>query len=252
MASRLSVIARGFFGSIKQMNIARIVFSIAVALFSTSLQAQEEEPARSVSPDGKWEFRPGATEEAPDQRVFVIAKRGREEPSVVLSEEASGTFAKYAKVIWAPDSKRFAFNYQPGLRYQTAQFFQLDGDEWRELASPESDAVNAPINRSMAAQRKKLKLSSKATGRPISDGCQVRRWLDPNTVLLYAYSQETFEINNDLEQVGDSCFLTLKFDATGAWKIIRVRLLEGKAVAGLTKAEREELARLEKESEEEE
>jgi hypothetical protein len=169
----------------------------------------------------------------------------------VLSEEASGTWANNARIIWAPDSKRFAFNYQPGLRVHAVQFFQLDGDEWRELDSPDTnDAVTASIARSMAAQRKKLKLSPKKTGRPISDGCEVRRWIGPDTALLYAFSNETFEIKNELEQVGDACFVTLKFNPSGAWKILRTRMLADKGLAGLTKEEREELARLQKESEE--
>lgn len=215
---------------------------------AAAAREKEEEEQRSVSPDGKWEFRlaPPKDEDG-SYGNFVITKRGSAEPSVTLTEEASGPFGKYAKIVWAPDSRRFAFNYQAGLRYKAVQLYQLDGDEWRELDAPGTDdAINAPINRSMAAQRKKLKLPSKKTGRPISDGCQVRRWIDPGTVLLYAFSEETFEIKKELEEVSDSCFLTLKFDATGKWKIVRARLLSD-GVAGLNKEEREELARLEKE-----
>jgi hypothetical protein len=77
----------------------------------------------------------------------------------------------------------------------------------------------------------------------------VLRWLDPATALLYASSEETFEIKNELEQVGEACLATLRFDAKGEWKITRMRLLSA-GVAGLKKEEREELARMEKESEE--
>ena len=223
---------------------------IALTPVASSADSTGPQPAGSVSPDGKWEFRLAAPNEEQDSRgVFVIAKRGSQEKSVALTEEAFGTFADNARIIWAPDSKRFAFNYQPGLRVNAVQFFQLEGDEWRELDSPETDdAVTAPIERSMAAQRKKLKLSPKKIGRPIRDGCEVRRWIGPDTALLHAFSQETFEIKNELEQVGDACFVTLKFDATGEWKVARTRLLEGERTEGLNKEEREELARMEKES----
>ena len=223
---------------------------IALTPVASSADSTGPQPAGSVSPDGKWEFRLAAPNEEQDSRgVFVIAKRGSQETSATLSEQASGSFADNARIVWAPNSKRFAFNYQPGLRDKAVQFFQLEGDEWRELDSPETDdAVTAPIERSMAAQRKKLKLSPKKIGRPIRDGCQVRRWIDPATALLYAFSHETFEIKNELQQVGDACLATLKLDPTGEWKIVRTRLLEGKRTEGLNKEEREELARMEKEA----
>ena len=232
--------------------IAHFLFSTAaVALLAISVHAQEADSPQSVSPDGKWEFRLAAPENNPDQPVFVVAKRGSNKTSAALSEEAAGSFEKYAKVIWAPDSKRFAFNYRPGFRNQMMQIFQLEGDEWRELNSPaSSDAITGPIERSMEAQKKKLKLSPKKTGRPISDGCQALRWIDPGTLLVYARSAETFQIKNEMEEVGDACLVTLKFDAKGGWEPIRTQLLSKKD-PGLNKEEREALAKVEKELEEE-
>ena len=93
-------------------------------LVATSAFAEEQDKpqARSVSPDGKWEFRGGA---AGEQEDFVIAKAGSDETSLVLSEEeyadglaeALGRAPGYANIVWAPDSKRFAFNLQPGKAY---------------------------------------------------------------------------------------------------------------------------------------
>src|SRR2546430_524521 len=54
-------------------------------ILNQSIIAQEPSPpARSVSPDGKWEFRAGAASEQGD---FVIAKSGSIETSPMLSEE---------------------------------------------------------------------------------------------------------------------------------------------------------------------
>jgi hypothetical protein len=65
-------------------------FAAVFLLVATSAFAQEQEkpPARSVSPDGKWEFRAGAAGEQDD---FVIAKAGSDETSVVLTEEEYAT-----------------------------------------------------------------------------------------------------------------------------------------------------------------
>ena len=201
---------------------------------------------KSVSPDGKWEFRLVAPQEAEgSQEVFVITKRGSAEPSTELTEEASGTFAASAHVVWAPDSQRFAFNYQPGFRVRTVQLYQLDGSDWRELDAPDSDAsVTKTINRSTAAQRKELGVPPAKIGRPISDVTRALRWLGANSVLLYVGTQETFEIKNELEEVSEACLVTLKFDATGDWKVTRTRLLTNRKTADLNEAERAALARL--------
>jgi hypothetical protein len=219
-------------------------------------QEQKKPQARSVSPDGKWEFRAGA---AGEQEDFVIAKAGSDETSFVLSEEeyadglaeALGRAPGYANIVWAPDSKRFAFNLQPGKAYQTAQFYQLDGDTWRKLDSLESNAATfASLDRSMARQKKKLKLPPEDGGWPIMTSWQVRKWIDSNTALIYAHSQKNFEIKNETESVRASFFFTLKFDPAGKWEIVRTREVPPKGVDGLNAEERKEINRIENEDRE--
>ena len=227
-------------------------------LVATSAFAQEQEkpPARSVSPDGKWEFRAGAGGE---QDNFVIAKAGSDETSVVLSEEeygdglaeSLGRAPGYANIVWAPDSKRFAFNLQPGKGYQTAQLYQLDGDRWRKLDSLESNAATtAPLDRSMARQKKrlkeKLKLPPDDWGWPIMTSWQVRKWIGSSSALLYAHRSAKFELKNETQEVSVSFFFTLKFDRAGHWKIARTReVVPADGVGGLNKIEQEEAKRIE-------
>jgi hypothetical protein len=235
----------------------------AVFLFvTTSAVAQEQKKPqpRSVSPDGKWELRTGAAGEQDD---FVIAKAGSDETSLVLSEEeyvdglaeAMGRAPGYANIVWAPDSKRFAFNLQPGKGFQTAQFYQLDGNTWRKLDPPESHpAMTAPLDRSMANQKKsvkqKLKLSADDWGRPLMTSWQVRRWIDSSTVLLYAHRSAKFDLNNDTEEVNVSFFFTLKFDHAGNWKVARKFEVPEKGIGGLNAEERKEINRIENEDRE--
>ena len=233
-------------------------FAAVFLLIATSAFAQEQAKpqAKSVSPDGKWEFRAGA---AGEQNDFVIAKAGSDETSLVLSEEeyvdglaeAMGREPGYANIVWAPDSKRFAFNLQPGKGYQTAQFYQLDADTWRKLDSLESNAATfAPLDRSMTRQKKKLKLPPEDRGWPIMTSWQVRKWMDPNTALIYAHSQKNFEIKNETESVRASFFFTLKFDAVGKWQIVRTREVLPKGVGGLNAEERKEISTIENEDRE--
>lgn len=226
---------------------------VAIPAFA---QEQAKPQTRSVSPDGKWEFRARAAGEEED---FVIAKAGGVEPSLVLSEEeyadglaeALGRAPSYANIVWAPDSKRFAFNLQPGKAYQTAQFYQLDGNTWRKLDSLESNAATfAQLDRSMAREKKKLKLPPEDRGWPIMTSWQVRKWIDSSTALLYAHSEKTFEIKNETESVSASFFFTLKFDAVGKWEMVRTREVPPKGVGGLNAEERKEINRIEKEDRE--
>jgi hypothetical protein len=227
----------------------------AIKNSSNFAQEQAKPAVRSVSPDGKWEFRPGA---AGEQDGFVIAKAGREQPSLVLSEEeyvdglaeALGRAPGYANIVWATDSKRFAFNLQPGKGYQTAQFYQLDGDKWRKLGSVESHPdATAPLERSITREKKrlkeKLKLAPGDWGWPVMTSWQVRKWIDSNTVLLYAQRSAKFELNNNSKEVNVSFLFTLKFDPAGVWKITRKSEVPEKGVGGLNSEERKEIIRIE-------
>jgi hypothetical protein len=216
---------------------------------------QEKPPARSVSPDGKWEFRSGAAGEEDD---FVIAKAGSIEASLVLSEEEYtdglaeylGRKPDYANIVWAPDSRRFAFNLQPGKGFQTAQIYQLDGQAWRKLDPPESRAaMTAPLARSMTNKKKrvkeKLKLSADDWGWPLMTSWRVRKWVDSSTVLLYAYQSAKFEIEKGTEEVNIAFFFTLKFDHVGNWKITRNFEVPEKGVGGLNAEEHKEINKIE-------
>ena len=233
-------------------------FGAVLLLVATPACSHEQAKprARSVSPDDKWEFRAGA---AGEQENFVIAKAGSVETSLVLSEEeytdglaeALGRAPSYANVVWAPGSKRFAFNLQPGKAYQTAQFYQLDGNTWRKLDSLESNAATfAPLDRSMAMEKKKLKLLPEDSGWPIMTSWQVRKWIDSSTALLYAHSEKAFEIKNETESVRASFFFTLKFDAVGKWEMVRTREVPPTGVGELNAEERKEINRIEKENRE--
>ena len=223
--------------------LAAVLSLVAASVFA---QEQAKPQARSVSPDGKWELRAGARE----QDDFVIAKAGSSETSIVLSEEeyadgvaeAVGRAPGYANIVWAPDSKRFAFNLQPGKAYQTAQFYQLDGNRWRRLDALESNAATtAPLDRSMARQKKNLKLPFW----PFLTSWQVRKWIDSSTALLYAHRAETFEITDESKEVTASFFFTLRFDPAGKWEVIRTREVPPKGVDGLNAEERKEIDSIE-------
>jgi len=247
--------------NVKSMSAELGTIAALAAVFlrvATSAFAQEhaKPQPRSVSPDGKWELRAGPGGEEDD---FVIAKAGNAEASFVLSEEeyidglaeAMGRAPGYANIVWSPDSQRFAFNLQPTKAYQTVQFYQLDGNTWRKLDSLESnDATFAPLERSMAREKKKLKTPPANDGWPIMTSWQVRKWIDSSTALLYAHYKRNFGANKDEKNADVSFFFTLTFDSGGKWTLVRSREVPLKGVDGLNAEERKEINRVEDEDRE--
>src|SRR6266487_3967936 len=57
-----------------------------------------------ISPDKKWEYQP-------DESQPKVTRAGTNEVALDLSDQTGGNGFGSATVVWAPDSKRFAFNY---------------------------------------------------------------------------------------------------------------------------------------------
>src|SRR6266542_2316035 len=107
------------------MNKLFVALTVAgLGTILVSIAAQEPSPSpSSISPDKQWQY------QWPDGENPVILKAGTTQAVLDLSEEAAPQFASEAKVVWAPDSKRFAFNYRAGSRYNTTALYQLRGDK---------------------------------------------------------------------------------------------------------------------------
>src|SRR5919197_6312827 len=84
----------------------------------------------SLSPDKNWEYR------VKDDDSAVLVRAGSDKPVIKLSdpENVGSLKAKTGKLIWAPDSRRFAFNYQAGGKYYFCDIYALAGTKWKKLA----------------------------------------------------------------------------------------------------------------------
>ena len=83
-------------------------------------------------------------------------------------------FASEAMVVWAPDSKRFAFNYRAGSHHYTTALFQLRSNKWVPLRSPEAHDTSKPLERAIEAQLRELGLPPKPDPQSLSDVTSVR------------------------------------------------------------------------------
>ncbi len=202
------------------------------ATSSASAQESNKEPAAaapnpsSVSPDKKWEYK--CAEYGLDQCAPEIVKAGTADVVLDLDQEQQvhGPEARHAEVIWAPDSKRFAFNYSPlhahHTTYETVAFYQLRGDKWVAMHSP----VDEESERAQLVQLAKDHLPKSFNPRHCDRGRDVlklREWIDANTAILYApcYARSSGEL--------ESAFLfTLNFNDAGNCKIIKTHQLSKK------------------------
>ena len=204
---------------------------ICLATETTSLYAQER-----VSPDKRWEYQ-NSNGVGPQ-----IVKAGTAEAVLDLSDALpSGrtglTVNREAEPVWAPDSKRVAFNYvvheHRSNGFGTVVLFELRNDKWVFLRSPLDSAKVAAApepgpgddNREQLAKlaKKYLRkntykaavLRSSATG----DFLRVVRWSNPDTAVFWAFSSDT--------SIG--ALAELKVDGKGNWKLVTAQVLSGKA-----------------------
>jgi hypothetical protein len=158
-----------------------------------------------LSPDKRWEFQN-------DESWAGLVKAGTDETVVDLSKDSRAYQLESASVVWAPDSKRFAFNYlMPAshARYETIAIYQLRDGKWVALTLP----VDLDSRKSQVAQLAKghlPKRGSRTVGAD-NDVLEVLKWTDADTALLYAAADKA------------SLLFTLKFDPEGNSKIVKIQ-----------------------------
>ena len=200
------------------------VLGAGVIVVSCLLHAQQttsvETETRSISPDQKWEYH--CTAYGMAQCAPEILKAGETEAVLDLENDANvySPEALRARVVWSPDSKRFAFNFSPPhahhTTYRSVAFYQLNGDKWESLlAIDDNESIQKEI---LSAAKKFLKKPNRKGEDRSPEVLKIRAWSDANTANAYAtWSDEK-----------DSVALTFKFDGAGKAKIMNVRRLPAK------------------------
>ena len=182
-----------------------------------------------TSPDKKWEY---VGENKPK-----IVEAGTNKVALDLSDQPAGNDFRSATVVWAPDSKRFAFNYGQQLK-QATSLYQLSGDEWKALGSPD-DKISEILQEAIAAQLKRKGLSEenlsrqKESLRSVWSTPKVINWEDSNTARMYASLRQVIALGDNPE-MGDgftaNLLFTIKFDDGGNWKILKPYSMSQKEV----------------------
>jgi len=174
-----------------------------------------------LSPDKQWEYQ---CDQEPDYLPEIV-KVGTTEVVVHLTEVDEGTVRTTDPVIvWAPDSKRFAFNYSPPTashtNWETIALYQLRGDKWVALRSP----ISKYSKRTQLAQLAQLAKERLPKSDPDHDILRVRNWTDAKNAILYCSS---FRVGS-LSKL--NFLFTLKFDAEGNPKIVKTHQMSDSEV----------------------
>jgi hypothetical protein len=116
--------------------------------------ASTSEDSDFVSPDKQWEYKASGSEGA------RIVKAGSNEMAVSLVDDCD-IGCDHASVLWAPDSKRFAFNRGDGKERLTS-VYQLREGKWQKLQLfGEDDPISHRTYDIVKAQAKKKGLPKK-------------------------------------------------------------------------------------------
>lgn len=214
--------------------LSAIAFAlILLGLFVVGSAFSQTAAPASVSPDKQWEYK--CVEYGRDQCDPNILKGGTNEVALSLDEELSvyDPDVAMARVVWAPDSKRFAFNYSPPhphhTTYQTVAFFQLQADKWVALRSPEDVLVKF-------AKELLPKKVHKSSDELIPDIVKVRNWSDASTAMLFS-AWRPWKFDRHSNQLDAAFLLTLKFKEDGGWSIVKKQRLSKKEVEKLDSEE---------------
>jgi len=196
-----------------------VAFVVSVFALRGIAQNSDQLEKPSQSPDGKWEYRLLDLEDDQSDITPAIVKTDTDDVAVKLP------IAEEKEIVWAPDSKRFAFNYRAGGRYITTTLYELRSGRWKVLRSPEEEASQT-LQRAKAAQIREAKLPANIYQRRIWDTFRVIEWPDARTALLYAYSIRAVPVSEeDTSDIEAYCLFTLKFDGTGHWRIANAKKL---------------------------
>jgi hypothetical protein len=201
------------------MGVRNGFITLLLCFFATVAWAAEPEDASVLSPDKKWAYR--VVEDLP---AIVRAESGE----VVLKLSDDAGWPQSGEVLWAPDSRRVAFNYRGGTRYRTCAVYELAGEKWKALPDLETKAtkVSDMIARAEQRQRKRQGATKNAYRRRINDTWKVLRWIDADTFEALASSEATVvvkEESDDLGSLDTTVLFTVKCDNRGGWRITQLR-----------------------------
>lgn len=201
-------------------------FIVVLLCLLPQMQGEDRKTESTArSPDGQWEYR------STEYIEGGIVEAGTANFVVYLADNVP--YPQHATVLWAPDSKRFAYTASPPhpshTSYDVTTVYQLRGDEWQPAEPLVEEATDVPQVTQLAKERlpkskREQRIWKSSPGR---DVVRAVKWIDADTLVVDAHAQWDRERKPDY-----AAFLfTLKFDTEGKWKIVRTEDVTNKKEA---------------------
>jgi hypothetical protein len=173
-------------------------------------------------------------------------KADTDEVALDLSDQPAGNGFSFATVIWAPDSKRLAFNYGQGRTHATS-LYQLRDEKWVALDSPAqiTRLKSGRMNRCRSAKgtrlvRKEVVKTGQVPAVHLVDrqrgsmGRFQHRYCVRFSARVVARRDAPGEMDDGY---GTDLLFTLRFDGAGKWKIVKTHRMSEKEVEEKEKGE---------------
>lgn len=177
----------------------------------------------SFSPDKHWQYvggdKPKLVQAATNEVAFEFSCNPDGDDSSLLA--------------WAPDSTRFAITCAGGKGSSTAVYHLRNG-KWEtgeELGS--GDEIMKRAGDIIEAKARKKGLPKNTFLHMNRWTVEPRKWIDSSTLVIYAFMAEAAHRSNGEYagvRYGTDLLLTLRFDDSGAWKIIKTHEMSAKEV----------------------
>src|SRR4030095_4475346 len=136
--------------------------------------ALADDDYRSLSPDKRFAIRMLVDEEV-GPYFQVVEQKTSKVVSRIPAEGGTG-FTKEANFVWAPDSRRLAWNYRAGGRYCSTSLFQWINGKFVELRAPEEDIGYGRIEAERLKPAKEIGLPAETYPRRILGNWVIRAW----------------------------------------------------------------------------
>lgn len=209
--------------------LSAVSYALALLWLSAAASALSESPSPNeplLSPDKKWQYVEG------DAAKLVDAATN--ETAVELSCNAAP--------LWAPDSKRFAITCGGG-KGSWSSVYQLRDGKWEtgDDALGNGDEIMDRAGKIIEAQARKKGMPKKTFLHMNRWSVEVEKWIDARTLVVFAEMWEVAHGNDGSyagASYGTDLLVTLKFDDSGAWKMIKTHEMSEKEVKRRESSER--------------
>jgi hypothetical protein len=146
----------------------KAAFVAAAFILATPIVGLAGEKIKDLSPDGQFAM---SLEDGGDGEVQISLVEAKSHKFLLKLDDSGHPYCDVARILWTPDSKRFAFQYQNRRGDHTSIYICKDGD-FEEVELPDFPECDHPGLDGFIIEEQTAK-----------------SWIKPDTLVLLAHSE---------------------------------------------------------------